>query len=69
MPFALESIHTPEASKIHLCNNSIQKTSTTRPTDDWADGCMWSSDRYQEYLAEQVRHGARHGALEAEARN
>lgn len=54
IPFDLGSIHTPEASKIHLCNNSIQKSATVRPTDEWADGCMWSSDRYKEHLAEQV---------------
>lgn len=54
MPFELETINTPESIKIHLCNNSIQKSAVERPTDAWADGCMWSSERFVAHLADQV---------------
>lgn len=55
VPFALEAIHSPESAKVHLCNNSIQKSATERPTDAWAPGCMWHSDAFIEYLKGEVR--------------
>ena len=54
VPFDLDNIHTPKSRDVHLCNNSIQKLSTDRPTDEWAPECMWHSDRFIAYLNEQA---------------